>query len=82
MGIMFVTNGYDRNPAVFNNDNVNSKNVAISRYANGRTIYYLDMNPAVEDENHALNSDYTFDGVHLTAQYYNLWRGFMCSHAY
>lgn len=82
MGIMFVTNGYDRNPAVFNNDNVNSKNVAISRYANGRTIYYLDMNPAVEDENHALNSDYTFDGVHLTAQYYNLWRDFMCSHAY
>ncbi|MCF2656436.1 SGNH/GDSL hydrolase family protein [Lacrimispora saccharolytica] len=82
LGIMYVTKEYSDSSDVYNNDNINAKNAAIASFANGSDIFYLDMNPAVVDENMALREDISFDGVHLIAKYYYLWTDFMCSHGY
>ena len=82
LGIMYVTKEYSDSSDVYNNDNINAKNAAIASFANGTDIFYLDMNPAVVDENMALREDISFDGVHLIAKYYYVWTDFMCSHGY
>lgn len=64
----------------FNNININDKNVASARLANGRDIFYLDCNPLFTDEEGYLQDDLTFDGVHLYAQHYEKWRDFLFEH--
>lgn len=64
----------------FNNININDKNVAAARLANGRDIFYLDCNPLFTDEDGFLQADLTFDGVHLYAQHYDKWRAFLMEH--
>lgn len=64
----------------FNNININDKNVAAARLANGRDIFYLDCNPLFTDEEGYLQADLTFDGVHLYAQHYDKWRAFLMEH--
>lgn len=65
----------------FNNVNINDKNAAIAGLANGTDIFYLDSNSLFTDENGFLKSDLTFDGVHLYAQHYDLWKQFLMEHA-
>ncbi len=64
----------------FNNINVNDKNVACARLANGTDIFYLDSNPLFTDSEGFLQSEMTFDGVHLYAQHYDKWRQFLLEH--
>ncbi|MCM1121277.1 MAG: GDSL-type esterase/lipase family protein [Eubacterium sp.] len=65
----------------FNNININDKNAAAAQLANGMDIFYLDANPLFTDEEGFLNADLTFDGVHLYAQHYDVWRRFLLEHA-
>lgn len=64
----------------FNNININDKNAASALLANGTDVFYLDCNPLFTDENGFLNADLTFDGVHLYAQHYDVWRKFLLEH--
>lgn len=64
----------------FNNININDKNVAAARLADGRDVFYLDCNPLFTDEEGYLQSELTFDGVHLYAQHYDKWRTFLMEH--
>lgn len=64
----------------FNNININDKNVASARLANGRDVFYLDCNPLFTDEEGYLQAELTFDGVHLYAQHYDKWRDFLFEH--
>lgn len=64
----------------FNNININDKNVAAARLADGRDVFYLDCNPLFTDEEGYLQSELTFDGVHLYAQHYDKWRAFLMEH--
>lgn len=82
MGIMFETAEYSEADDVYNNDNINARNGAIARLANGKDIMYLDVNPAVTDESGGVRADISFDGVHLIAKYYYLWTDYMYSHGY
>lgn len=65
----------------FNNININDKNAASAKLANGTDIFYLDVNPLFTDEEGFLNAELTFDGVHLYAQHYDVWRQFLMEHA-
>lgn len=65
----------------FNNININDKNAASARLANGTDVFYLDANPLFTDEQGFLNAELTFDGVHLYAQHYDVWRQFLLEHA-
>lgn len=64
----------------FNNVNINDKNVASARLADGRTVFYLDCNPIFTDEEGYLQAELTFDGVHLYARHYDKWRAFLMEH--
>ncbi len=79
-GIMRVTEAKNESDPVFNNANINEKNDAISRLADNKDIFYIDVNEAVCDENGNLHSEYTTDDVHLKAKYYGIWREFLLNH--
>lgn len=64
----------------FNNININDKNVACARLANGTDVFYLDSNPMFTDSEGFLYSEMTFDGVHLYAKHYDKWRQFLMEH--
>lgn len=69
------------NPATeFNNININDKNAAIATLANGTDVFYLDINPLFTDNEGYLKDDLTFDGVHLYADGYIIWKNFLMEH--
>ena len=41
---------------------------------------YLDMNECVDDGAGGVIGDYSYDGVHLKAEYYKLWTEWMKAH--
>lgn len=79
-GIMRVGEEKDSTDAIFNNTNINARNQALALMADNRTIFYLEVNDAVCDENGNLVSDYTFDQIHLKAKYYQLWKDYLFAH--
>ena len=79
-GIMRVGEEKNNTDAIFNNTNINGRNQAISLMADNRTIFYLEVNDAVCDENGNLISEYTFDQIHLKAKYYQLWKDYLFAH--
>lgn len=80
MGIMKVTDDYSKKQKIINNVNINDKNVAIAKIANGIDVFYLDFNKEVEDSKNALKKSYSWDGVHLKAEYYSKWVDFLEKH--
>lgn len=76
-GIMRVADKKDKEDAIFNNTNINARNEAIAKLANNETIFYIDVNDVVCDENGALIETYTTDSVHLKAAYYKIWKQFL-----
>ena len=80
IGMMHVTTQYSNGSDVFNNDNIDARNTAAAAIANGEDIFYLDMNECVDDGNGGVIGDYSFDGVHLKAEYYKLWTEWMKAH--
>lgn len=65
----------------FNNININDKNAAIATLADGKAVFYLDINPLFTDNEGYLREDLTFDGVHLHADGYIAWKNFLMEHA-
>ncbi|MCD7724878.1 MAG: GDSL-type esterase/lipase family protein [Clostridiales bacterium] len=80
MANLHVSREKDDLESEFNNININDKNAASATLANGTDIFYLDSNPLFTDEDGFLKEDYTFDGVHLYAQHYEMWRQFLLKH--
>ena len=63
------------------NEGIDERNERIAALADNKRIFYLDVNEVVCDENGGLIADYTFDGVHLYAQYISIWKQFLMEHA-
>lgn len=80
-GNMHVSKAFSSSDPVTNNVNLVERNAAIATLANGRDIFYLDMNPAVCDENGDLREELTGDGVHLKASAYEKWADFLRQNA-
>ncbi len=57
----------------YNNENINRFNHAIEKMADGKTIFYLDVNPLFDDEGGNLSSEYTADHTHILGKYYGTW---------
>ena len=58
---------------IFNNHNINKFNNAISKIADNKKIFYIDINEKFDDESGSLSSDYTKDNVHIYGKYYTEW---------
>lgn len=80
-GIMHVTASKSSSDPIMNNVNIVERNRAISTLANGRDIFYIDMNPAVCDERGNLLSELSMDNAHLKAAAHNRWHDFLLTHA-
>lgn len=80
MGCMHVSSDYSDSHDIVNNDNIDDKNGAIAAYADGIKLFYLDMNTAVDDGKGGLVKSYTWDDIHLQAQYYSLWEQYLYEH--
>lgn len=76
-GIMRVAGEKSETDPIFNNVGINERNSRISALADNRTIFYIDVNEVVCDENGNLSSDLTFDQLHLYGSKYGLWHDFL-----
>lgn len=79
-GIMRVATQKDASDPIFNNTGINIRNVEIATLADNRSIFYIDVNDVVCDENGNLHDDWTFDQIHLKARYYEVWKEFLLDH--
>ena len=79
-GIMRVASEKNASDPIFNNTGINIRNVEIATLADNRSIFYIDVNEAVCDENGNLHDDWTFDQIHLKAKYYEVWKEFLLDH--
>lgn len=80
-GIMKVTTERSEQGDYINNEGIETRNEGISLLADNQKVFYLDVNPLICDETGGMESSYTFDGVHLKAQYVSIWKEFLKTHA-
>ena len=80
-GIMHVSEYKSKKDPVFNNTAIVQRNQAIATLANGRNIFYIDMNGDLCDQNGNLKDDLTGDGIHLKASACSLWYNFLKKNA-
>lgn len=80
-GIMHVTTERSAEGDYINNEGIMARNERIAALADNEKIFYLDVNSVVCDESGGLNPAYTFDGVHLYAQYIHIWTEYLMEHA-
>lgn len=80
-GIMKVTTERSEKGDYINNEGIEARNEALSQLADNERIFYLDVNPEICDESGGITPSYTFDGVHLKAQYIDLWKTYLKEHA-
>jgi lysophospholipase L1-like esterase len=80
-GIMKVTTKRSDQGDYINNPGIDARNTGIAQIADNVSTYYLDVNSAICDTNGGMEPTYTFDGVHLKAQYIPLWKDYLKEHA-
>lgn len=81
-GIMCVGKQKSDTHPHFNNPNINERNEMLKTLANNDYIYYLDINEGIADSEGNLPAGYSFDQIHLYAQYYYLWRDYLLEHGF
>lgn len=71
---LFPTNeSFNKLPDHYRNDKVILLNAALKDIALNRKVKYIDVYESLIDDAKKLKKEYTFDGVHLTAQGYYKW---------
>lgn len=74
---IFHTSQKKSDSSIYNNNTINARNAAISTIADGQHVFFVDCNVVFDDENGALTSTYSGDGVHVKAPYYTMWRDYL-----
>ena len=80
-GNLFVTQKKSEDGDSITNENIAARNNLIATLANQKDIFYIDINESSLCDDGALVSDYTWDQVHVKAQYYPIWKDFLLHHA-
>lgn len=76
-GIMRVTKEKSDTDKIFNNEGICARNDRIAQLADDQTVFYIDMNEVVCDEQGNLRDDLTFDDLHLFGSKYGIWVDFL-----
>ena len=79
--IMKVTTERSEQGDYINNEGIEARNEEIAKLADDRKIFFLDVNPEICDETGGMVASYTYDGVHLKAQYIPIWLDYLKAHA-
>lgn len=80
-GILKVTTERSNQGDYINNEGIVARNEALAELADNERIFYLDANPLICDDTGGMEPSYTFDGVHLMAQYIDIWKNYLKEHA-
>ena len=80
-GNLLVTESKSSESDSITNENISARNRLIATLANQQDIFYIDINESSLCEDGSLISDYTWDQVHIRAQYYPIWKDFLLKHA-
>lgn len=80
-GNLLVTKSKSAESSSITNENIAARNSIIATLANQKDIFYIDINESSLCEDGALVPDYTWDQVHIKAQYYPVWKDFLLQHA-
>ena len=67
--------------ATFNNPRINQLNEKLAALADGKTIFYIDINELFDDENGNLRADASGDSTHVYAKYDLDWCDWLCTKA-
>ena len=65
----------------FTNESVDRRNAGIKEVAENEHVAYLDLNTVFNDEEGYLPKECTSDGVHIKADYMDLWVNYLKTHA-
>lgn len=79
-GILYVTGSRSETDKYINNKNIRERNSNLAALADGKRVFYIDVNEVTSDANGNLNSDYSWDSCHLQAKYYGMWTDFLMRH--
>ncbi len=79
-GIIYVSEKKMNENPVFSNWIVNERNTELRKIADNKNVFYLNINEVYQTEQEHLNPEYTSDGVHIKAVYYNKWVDYLKSH--
>ncbi|MCM1056553.1 MAG: GDSL-type esterase/lipase family protein [Firmicutes bacterium] len=80
-GIIKVTTARSNQGDYINNEGIEARNLELEKLADGRSVFYLDVNPLICDETGGMVDSYTFDGVHLKAKYIQIWKDYLKENA-
>lgn len=78
--IMNVSEAKSNSDPIFNNVNIKDKNDHLALLADNKNIFYIDVNEAITDKSGGIPEKYTFDNIHLKAEYYSIWTDFLLKH--
>ena len=67
--------------SVHSNANIAARNELLNQFAQEQKAYYIGINSVVCAEDGSLKPEMTTDGIHLKAQYMDLWREYLRTHA-
>ena len=79
--IMNVDKEKSTTDPIFNNTNIMGRNNAIATLADNETIFYLNINESVCDEEGYLRDDLRGDHLHLMGASNEYWKEYLCAHA-
>ena len=79
-GNLFVTQEKSDENTGITNENITSRNELIATLANQKDTFYIDINQSSLCADGALVSDYTWDQIHVKAQYYEVWKDYLLEH--
>lgn len=79
--VMTVSRGKAASSYAFRIERLANINDMLRKFANGRSIFFIDVNEVLADEEGYLPSDYSADGCHLYGRYYDVWAKFICDNA-
>ena len=79
-GILYVTEERSAKDEYINNLNIQLRNMDISKLADQRRTFYIDVNTVYSDGKGNLSTEYTFDSAHLKAACYDQWVTFLMEH--
>lgn len=79
-GNLLVTKSKSESNESITNENISSRNDLIATLANQKDTFYIDINQSSLCEDGALIPDFTWDQIHIKAQYYEVWKDFLLDH--
>lgn len=79
-GNLLVTQSKSDSNQGVTNENISSRNDLIATLANQKDTFYIDINQSSLCENGALIPEFTWDQIHIKAQYYTVWKDFLLDH--